>query len=331
MTNDEDALATERRAQAAQWYARLKSLPVSKGTLEAFFEWRRDPANAQAFAEAEQLWGDAGRIGARPAMLRLTQEAMARGIKSKPHRRWPWIPVLMLAAGALVLALLLANWRMFEPSPETQVATAIGERRSLALDDGSQVEVNTDSQLHARLESDVRQVRLNRGEALFTVAHDPGRPFIVTAGNVEVRAIGTRFDVRLDEGETRVSLFEGGVEISMSGRPLVQLRAGQQWRSNARTLQPVRNVEADKALAWTQGRLVFDATPLGQAVDEINRYSARKLRLATPARADDVISGSFKTGDTAAFAKAASAMLGLSVEQREDGGMTLREMAHPKG
>jgi transmembrane sensor len=77
--------------------------------------------------------------------------------------------------------------------------------------------------------------------------------------------------------------------------------------------------------------LVFDATPLGQAVDEINRYSTRKLRLATPARADDVISGSFKTGDTAAFAKAASAMLGLSVEQREDGGMTLREMAHPKG
>lgn len=330
MTNDEDALATERRAQAAQWYARLKSLPVSKGTLDAFFEWRRDPDNAQAFAEAEQLWGDAGRIGARPAMLRLTQEAMARGIKAKPHRRWPWIPALMLAACVLVIALLLASWRMFESASETQVATAVGERRSLALDDGSHVEVNTDSLLDARLESDLRQIRLNRGEALFTVAHDPGRPFIVAAGNVAVRATGTRFDVRLHEGETRVMLFEGGVEITMPGRPLVRLRAGQQWSSKASALQPVRNAEADEAVAWTQGRLVFDAMPLSQAVDEINRYSARKLRLAAPGRVNDFISGSFKTGDMPAFAKAASAMLGLSVEEREDGGLTLREPSSTK-
>ncbi|CAH0356643.1 MAG: FecR domain-containing protein [Sphingobium sp.] len=326
MTDEQDNCASGRRAQAAQWLARLRTLPVSKGTLDSFFEWRRDPANAVAFAEAERLWGDAGRIAARPAMLRLADQTMAR----RPRARWRLFPVpaLMLAAG-LVAVVLLAGWTRFQPNQGIDVATAVGGQRTVRLADGSHLQLNTDTRLGATLSKGERRIRLDRGEALFTVAHDRSRPFIVTAGTVEVRATGTRFDVRYTGAQTRVALFQGGVEIRMAGRPPVRLRPGEQWRSDAPSSLPIQPVDPRAATAWTQGRVLFDATPLDQAVGEINRYSQVKVVLAVPGHRSSPISGSFKTGDTAAFARAVSAMLGLVAEQRPDGGFTLRPPPSP--
>ena len=323
MMDDQDRVASERRAQAAQWFARLKSLPVSRGTLDAFFQWRRDPANAEAFAETEKTWGDAGRIGTRPAMMRLADTALAKGSKHGGRRFFR--PAASLAAAALVALLLLATWRLFEPRPTIDVATAVGERRTLALPDGSHLEVNTDTRVEAVLGARERRVRLDRGEVLFTVATDRSRPFIVAVGDIEVRATGTRFDVRHVEGQTRVALIEGGVDIDRAGQRLTQLRPGEQWRSDMPAGMTVRPIDTASAAAWTEGRILFDATPLDQAVDEVNRYSRAKLVLAATDRAADPVSGSFRAGDPEAFAKAASAMLGLEVDRGQDGALTLRQ------
>ena len=123
--DEQDPAAGQRREQATQWFARLKSVPVSKGTLEAFFEWRRDPANAAAFAEVEALWGDAGRIGARPAMLRLVEEAMKR--QHRPRSRWPLISGLALGA-CLLFAVAAGRWWMADSSASLDAATVVGER-----------------------------------------------------------------------------------------------------------------------------------------------------------------------------------------------------------
>ncbi len=324
--DEQDPAVDQRREQATQWFARLKTVPVSKGTLEAFFEWRRDPANAQAFAEAEALWGDAGRIGVRPAMLRLVDEAMKR--QHRPRFRWPLVSALAVGA-CLLVAAMAGRWWMADPSASLDAATMVGEQRMLALADGSQVRLNTDTRLDARLGSSERRITLDRGEALFDVAHDRARPFLVSAGDVTVSATGTRFDVRHGSDGTLVQLFEGGVDIAVSGQLAVHLRPGQSWRSEGAAVHAVQRIDVRRALAWTNGRIVFEATPLEEAVTEINRYTAQKVVLAAENRADAPISGSFTTGDPSGFVKAVSAMLGLEVAREMGGGFTLRESQVP--
>lgn len=322
MMEDQDLAGGQRRAEAAQWFARLKTLPVSKGTLDDFFDWRRDPANAEAFAEAERIWGEAGRIGARPAMLRLTQEAMTRG--AARTSRLPMIAALAVGVLALCVAVMAMRWPVLRPQHE-QYQTSIGEQRALALSDGSKVHLNTDTQLGAALDGGVRRVRLDRGEALFDVAHDRAHPFLVTAGAVEIRATGTRFDVRRLGSRTIVTLYEGGVIVTMPGAGPVKLVPGQQWRSGMPAKEAIRPVDAGQALAWTEGRVVFDATPLDQAVAEINRYTARKILLETKAHASDPISGSFTPHDPTGFLKSVSSLLPLETVSRPGGAIALKD------
>ncbi|WP_422932296.1 FecR family protein [Sphingobium cupriresistens] len=321
--DEHDPTAEHRRAQAAQWFARLKSLPVSKGTLEDFFDWRRDPANAEAFAEAESLWHDAGRQGDSPAILRLTAEAYARaGATPRPRRSMR----SLLAIGAGVLfAMLVASWWIFQVDRPQQFATLTGEQRAVALSDGSQVRLDTETRLNTRMEDDTRQIRLDQGQAMFEVAHDRARPFRVKAGDVEVEATGTKFDVRFVDGVTRVSLFEGGVDIREAGRDVIHLSPGEMWSSKATRAASITSLDVRRASAWTQGRLIFEATPLSEAISEINRYTQNKVVLGATARAREPISGSFKTGDPSGFLKAVAALLSLDFERQENGTFLLRD------
>ena len=319
--DDGDKASDQRREQAAQWFARLKTVPVSRGTLDAFFEWQRDTANAAAFAEAEQLGGRVGKLGSSPAMLRLANDAMTRGTRprSPSSRR-----TLALCA-SFALGLLLAGWWLIARVPAQPYATAVGELRSLALSDGSRVELNTDTRVVAQLGRAERRIRLDKGEALFAVAHDNTRPFLVTAGDVIVRATGTRFEVQHLEGRTLVVLFAGGVDITAPGIAKVNLRPGQTWQSKSKSASApgARTVDPSRALAWTQRRVVFDATPLAEAIVEVNRYSDRKIVLSAEDRGAELISGSFTTGDPQAFARAVAAMLSLEARSQPHGPITL--------
>lgn len=325
MMDEREPDAEHRRAQAAQWFARLKTVPVSRRTLEDFFDWRRDPANAEAFTQAESLWNETGRISDRPAILRLTEEAYALGGAPDRQRR-SLRPVLGLAM-AVVFAILVASWWISRSDQEQDFATVIGEQKALALSDGSQVRLDTQTRLNARMKRASRHIRLEQGRAMFDVAHDHDRPFRVEAGNVEVEATGTKFDVRFVNGVTHVALFEGGVDIKVNGREAVHLGPGQMWSSEPARAKKIMAMDARRASAWTQGRVIFDATPLSEAIAEINRYTPNKLVLAARGRSDERISGSFTTGDPSGFLKAVSAMLSLEIERQPDGQVLLRDPA----
>lgn len=314
---DEDETAAERRrAEAAQWFARLKSVPVSQGTLRDFFAWRQQKLNAEAFVDAERFWNDANRLGDRPAILRAVVAAEARKVPSLRRRPLYMIPVFAMAV--TIIAVGAAHF--LQGSHVLQTRT--GELRTLALADGSRVQLNMETRLNVRYRPEIRQLALQSGEALFRVAHDTRRPFIVTAGDVSVTATGTQFDVMRWGDTVSVTLLQGRVIVRAPDGTSVGLSPGQQWRWPRRP-QTIRNVNAGNVIAWTQGRIVFDDTPLVEAVATVNRCGGKSVVLDAPAMASQRISGTFEAGDSQSFAAAVTALLPLQQHGDQKGDIHL--------
>lgn len=307
---DKDDIAAERRrAEAAQWFARLKTLPVSHGTLKDFFAWRRDSGNAKAFEEAERFWSQAEKVGERPSILRTVQEAADRG----PTRRRTGLlarPLSLFAVSVAVVLIVLAGVRVMVTPDARAFRTGAREQRAIALDDGSRVNLHTETEVSVRYTRRTRQLVLESGEALFSVAPDKARPFTVAAGGVTVTATGTRFDVAMRENRIVVTLIEGRVSIRTPDGATQPLRSGEQWRWPADG-QRIRMVNAESVTAWTKGRVVFDNMALTDAIAEINRYAGKPVVLDTPQLGSERISGSFQAGDAESFATAVTAFLPL--------------------
>lgn len=316
MVSEDEDLTGDAHAQAAQWLVRLRTLPVSRTTLEGFFRWRRDDANAAAFAEAEHFWESAGQIADSPQIIAETRAAFERH-KVQPRSR-------VFRAGYAVVALcvctLLIGTLSFRYLFSGQAyQTAVGERRLIELADGSQVRLDTDSRIVVRYGQAGRRVDLSRGQAFFSVAHDTARPFSVTADGASVTATGTRFDVRHIGPTIAVTLVEGGVQVALAKSPPTHLVAGQQWTASPGQMPTVRSVDTTQATAWTQGRIVLDGMPLGDAVAEVNRYAVHPVRLDAVDYADRRIGGSFEAGDVSSFVEAVTSLLPLRAERLEDG------------
>lgn len=308
--------------EAAQWFARLKSLPVSRETLQQFHRWQRDARHAAAFEAVERLWQRSAALGARPAIAAATQAALARSAGGTP-RSARWRPALMgvAAMGLLLLGSGISYW-LLRP-PLGSYATGIGQRSVVTLDDGSQVTLDTDSSVRARFTSGARQITLTRGQALFAVAHDAARPFVVTAGAAGVLATGTRFGVRRDDQAVAVTLIEGSVRVTATGEAPRVLGSGQQWVLQPGRAAVVHGVDAAATTAWTQGRLVLDGWTLARALAEVNRYTVRPIRLDAPAYASARLSGTFAAGDVESFVRATTVLLPLAATHDTDGSIRL--------
>lgn len=319
-----DPAARDKRAreEAAAWYAKLSSGRVSNADLNEFFDWRSDTLNDAAYTRIEGLTTTARALSGDPRLQALAEQAVRRPKPS--HRRK--LPPLVLLTGlaALATATLIGALMLVQPFGRAY-STTVGERRAIALEDGSTVELNTDSQVRVRLDKDTRRLELVKGQALFAVAHDAGRPFIVTAGDTSVRAIGTRFEVYKTGGEVRVVLAEGKVRVSKADANIapVFLTAGE--RADVRPRAPIRAAAVDvgAAIGWTEGRLTFQDAPLAQAVAEVNRYSRRRITLGPGAPAQERVNGVFDLGDTDGFVAGVSTMLDLKSTRRPDGGVEL--------
>jgi len=306
--NEDDFAARRRREEAAQWFARLKALPVSQGTLRDFFAWRRQPGNAEAFEEAERFWSDAGKVGERPSILRAVEEAASRG--RAPRRLGRLTRPLSLLAVAVALVLLAyASLHIFGPGGQA-FRTSTGEQRVIALDDGSRFNMNAETAVIVRYSPRARNLELEGGEALFSVARDKTRPFTVTAGGATVTATGTRFEVAMRESRIFVTLLEGRVSVRAPDGSIQPLQPGEQWRWPAYGAR-VHTVKPETVTAWMQGRIVFDNTALADAITEINRYGGKPVVLAAPQFGTRRISGSFEAGDSESFATAVTSFLPL--------------------
>ncbi|WEK45133.1 MAG: FecR family protein [Candidatus Andeanibacterium colombiense] len=266
--------------QAARFHARLADAPHDPDLLLNIERWKAlSPSHVQALHEAERLWalmGPPARVERPSRSPRRASVGIGAGIAA--------------ALAALILSPMLGrSWQDLR----SDAVSAVGERRELALADGTRVTLGSDTALALDVDADSRNVRMFRGEAFFAVKHDPAHPFRVRSGDATVTVLGTRFDVRMAGGDTQVTVEEGRVRLSGPGGSRI-LGAETQGLAGPRSTLARAAYSAD-ATAWRRGRAVFYDAPLPQVVDELSRYRSGAIYLATPALRARRITGSFST------------------------------------
>ena len=228
-----------------------------------------------------------------------------------------------VAAAGIVGAAMIWNDRSrtsVAAPPVEYFSTRMGETRSARLVDGSVVTLNTNSKISVSYTESARNIRLDQGEALFNVAKNKKRPFIVTASDTVVRAVGTSFTVRfLPQRPVQILVQEGVVEVAHKG-----VRGSRPIRATAETqavvaanapivVRAVPHPQVERNLAWQFGRIAFENETLADAAVEFARYSETKITV-DPAVAKRTITGLFASNDPVGFAKAAASVLDLHVE-----------------
>jgi len=289
------------RAEASAWVARLHGPNRDPAAERGFKAWlAADPAHSLAFDAVTEVWEGL------PAVM---------GSAPRPRQRR-----LAPVAAALLLTLAsgigAAAWLTRDPV----YVTAPGEQKSIVLQDGSRVTLNTGTRLVIDYRRDARRLRLERGEALFQVAKNPQRPFIVDAGAERVRALGTVFMVRRDPAAVAVTLVEGHVSVTGDPRRIAPtvLSPGQRLTLAAATAPSLDRPRLEAVTAWRHGEVVFNDATLGQAVAELNRYGGARLVIRDPRLAGLRVSGVFATNDAEEFASAVAALHGLEVRHEDD-------------
>lgn len=330
---------------AAQWVARLEQglTPAQQAEFDSWL--RRDERHEAAFRDLRSAWSELDELRGTDAAVQLGAEleryapdsgaAVERfDAAAVPHAsRFGWGRWVSGALAASVLwgALAAVWWRQqHESAPHAETAaTEVGAVREMRLPDGSTARLNTDSAIEVFFTRSERRVRLARGEAFFSVASNPARPFVVSVAGVDVRAVGTEFNVRLRAAAVEVTVREGKVRVddaangasllAVSARPAAAepgaaepvLVAGQRLvipvspapAPAAARVAPIDlpPVEVERALAWREQRLVFDSAPLGEIVAELNRFSRTRLVIADPKLAASEFGGSFRADDPKTF------------------------------
>lgn len=284
---------------AIDWLVLLQGDSVTEDDWRDFDAWlTASPAHAMAYDQAQafdqRLDLDA-RLAerARPAIAPVAAAAASTNvIPLRPTRRiWLWSAGSAIAAAFVAGAILLPAGG-FLGGREIHYATGVGERRTIALEDGSRIELNAASRLTVRFERNIRHVRLDDAQAFFDVAKDSRRPFLVEAGDSQVRVVGTQFDVRHRDGQLAVAVQRGLVEVRAASAPPVRLRPGQglshiEGQDDARAA----TVPVDEVTGWRQGRLIYRDRPLSEIVGDLNRLFPRPVKLADARAANMRLSG----------------------------------------
>jgi transmembrane sensor len=334
------------RGVATAWFSWQRSGQMTKADQAALKAWLADdPAHLKAYRAVRQAWSDLGEVRAHPTVMTLREEMTAsQGLR---RRRFVTDAIAAcLLAGFLFLA-GMAGWNWLagpRPLADHTFVTALGERATIKLPDGSELTLNTDTVVRTRADAKRRLVFLDRGQVFVKVAKDARHPFIVTAGGRTVTALGTAFDVRLEDGVFKVTLVEGKVRVegavasapSLAARPGVPAPASpsevQATEMTAGT-QLVAPKEGEWRLArtnttietsWTRGQLIFDNQPLKDVVEELNRYTPQKVVVPDVTLANTPISGNFKPGDVDGFVHALEQFRLARSEAAADGEIELR-------
>lgn len=309
---------------AAHWAARLASPTCTAEERHAAESWRqRSPAHAHAWALALRVdHGVAGLADDNAELLAMADAALRDSAAPQAgQRRWTrWALAASVAAAGVFLTAMLVTGSGGDGVTTYESADAADGRRSLALADGSTVELDVGSAIEVELRDDQRRIALLRGRAMFAVAHDAARPFSVQAGEGRTVALGTRFQVDLRGDAVAVTLAEGAVSVTGTGRlegRTEQLRPGEQLSYGAvPQAWAKREVDIQVATGWERGRLVFHGTPLSDALAEVNRYVEQPLRIADPTLAGLPVSGNFIAGDSHLVASALVQTLPISARDQ---------------
>jgi transmembrane sensor len=331
---------------AAQWVTRRRAGLDAAGENQLAAWLAADPAHVEAFARLSAMAEALQRARHSGAGRAIAGQLEERARKRRTVRR------TLASAGAMALIAGMALWwqggRPSAVAPRVQpVAQSPDPIRRLP--DGSVVELNAGAEVAETYDAAVRRVTLVRGEALFRVRKDAARPFIVQAGGVALRAVGTAFSVRLSGGSVDVLVTEGSVAVAdaADGRTLLPtnsadgtvpaLTAGRGVTIGAAVesaRRPVRVAavtpqEIDLRLAWRVSRLEFDGATLAEAVARVNRVNREQIAVADEATGRLRISGTFAADDPRTFARLAAVSLGLEVDGRDERQILLRKSPAP--
>lgn len=278
--------------EAIGWFSKLSEGNATAEYYQNFDAWRnQSPSHAKAYADIERLWGKLGAPADR------VFEKQRRLTLSRPKTVRPFKPGIRLVGGFAMVVLLLA----ITGFPESlrfltaDYSTHWGEQREISLADGSHLSLNTHSAVSVDFSPEQRTVSLLAGEAYFQVAHDNNRPFIVTTEYGQVEVTGTAFNVYAHERQMTVTVAQGQVRVykDTSKNDEVVLAAGQQTTGDRQGIAPSTVADADQALAWRQGLLMFTLQPLSTVVDELNRYTSGRIVIADPSIRQRIVSGTF--------------------------------------
>lgn len=320
------------RAGAAYWLNHRRSGDMTAEDMRAFQVWLdRDPANRAAYEELERMWGALGAAIDDPQIMAAREED-ARRVGRRVRLRWAAVAagVVALVGGFvavdrdLPLPRLPADQRAAFSEQvahgPTEFRTSIGQRTTVTLPDHSTVTLDTDSVLRVLDSADERLVSLDKGRAFFKVAKDHRRPFVVLADGHRIRALGTAFDVQVGPDKFQVTLVEGRVKVETPSpkRPdavTAELRPGQRLAVIEDAPKLVQ-VDLRTETSWHTGRLTFVRDPLSEAVEEMNRYSDKKIVFRDGKIPDKSIIGVFRAGDVDRFARAVE-MDGLATVSAE--------------
>jgi transmembrane sensor len=313
--------------EASAWFARERRGELSVTERLALQAWlAAGPAHQRAYQDVENVWQQLECLRGDLAIANLRRRASRR-------RRWslPGIAAGLAACTAmffLTQSLLTPRSRVYASvAPEITTGedigtllprayrTETGEQRAITLVDGSEITLDTDSEVRVVFSKERRLVDLRRGQAFFAVAKDHTRPFIVTAGDERVMAVGTAFDVRLAHDGLSVTLREGRVRIeapegqSPQSDAAARVRAadlvsGSKLRTSQHAAWQVAKADVTRELSWLHHQLVFDNARLDAVVAEINRYSSTKIVLGDPALAGVQVGGVFGVDDPGSVADA---------------------------
>lgn len=311
-----------RLNQAAEWLQQLEAAPRDEALLSRWLEWcQADVRNLEAFESLQAVWSAFDAPEVRSAAERVR----------RPKRRFSLRPAAALAASlaavGLCVSLLgrdtLLDW--IDPAREV-LTTEVAEHGNQLLSDGSRVELGGKTRIVTRYSEHERSVVVESGEAFFDVAKDPRRPFVVTAGGVQVTAVGTAFSVRRTMDRTVVAVSEGVVRVAPYSASLkrtagaenvghqVQLAAGEQvsFAAASNSLNIVR-IDPKVAESRLDGALSFEAEPLSSVIADVNRYTSRRIVLGDAALGDRIFTGTVYEGRIDEWLRALEAVFPLTV------------------
>ena len=338
-------------SEALAWIAQLNGDDISEKDLAAFREWvNRSPAHQKEIRELSEIWSGLNILTVMDEPIRKADKVSKQLRKNRARQHWKRRLILPASVGALALSAIFIYPLVMtsETTPSSYEAsvnvplvfkTAKGEHQTHTLEDGSIITLNTDSRIEVDYTNGQRNIRLLRGEALFSVAHDEQRPFLVFANDGIVRAVGTEFSVHITDAVMEVIVSEGSVELSTlkptkpatsvttkassSATKVASLgiiRAGHtaQIKNSQASIANVSEDAIDAELSWRVGRLDFTGEGLEEAIEEYTRYSDLNMIITDPKLKDIHVGGSFPIGETDLFLRYLEVSFGIKVEKAAD-------------
>jgi transmembrane sensor len=324
-----DSPANTLRTTAASWTVRRDRGLSAAESIEYELWLAADPRHAAAMQRTSAAWS---------LLDRIPESAAAPILAAATRRRSFWRRTVTFGslAAAAALAVGLFVWSRplpaeADPALSTPALSATTTPRLVTLSDGTVVQLNTGGEVSERFTAATRHVTLTRGEAHFAVTKNPARPFVVQAGSLQVRAVGTAFNINLQSSAVDVIVTEGRVQLTTGTADAPELDAGERAtlrRSAAGPTLVVARIDAAaiaQTLAWREPLLRLGGATLAELAAEFERATGRRLVLADPALADLRFGGRFRADDIDGFTHLLATTLDLDVERAADGTIVLRK------